>query len=251
MSWSITFHPHFISNLLVSTRCHAQLLLAQWFGNPSKRQCYNHFFHGLLRATQFLLGLATQFLLGLAMSGYKWPLAFNLVYLHFIFLPFGLVFSIIMYFCVFLKVDFVESSATSPPRVSFVPSFLYFTMEQAWEATAFVSFLLVFFPGLMFFGSGFGKSQLCNSVSNLGLSFSFLISFFCNRTWRCWRFYNRTLKILWMGNCVFFWVYGHVLFKVHNLATLFQLLLITLSLCFLQIESMRSCCIWDIVIQNE
>ncbi len=112
-------------------------------------------------------------------------------------------------------------------------------------------FLLVFFHGLMFFGSGFGKSQLCNSVSNLGLSFSFLISFFCNRTWRCWRFYNRTQKMLQMEDCVFFWVSSHVLFKVHNLATLFQLLLITLSLCVLQIESMRSCCIWDIVIQNE
>jgi hypothetical protein len=75
-----------------------------------------------------------------------------------------------------------------PPLVSFVPSFLYFTMEQAWEATPFVSLLSVFFAGLMFFGSGFGKSQLCNSVSNLGLSFSVLISFFCDRTWRCWRF---------------------------------------------------------------
>jgi hypothetical protein len=28
----------------------------------------------------------------LAMSGYKWPLAFNLVYLHLIFFSFGLVF---------------------------------------------------------------------------------------------------------------------------------------------------------------
>jgi hypothetical protein len=101
--------------------------------------------------------------------------------------------------------------------------------------------LLVFFSGLMFFGSGFGKSQLCNSISNLGLSFSFLISFFC----------NRTQKVLRLGDCIFFWVYSHVLFKVHNLATLLQLLLITLSLCVLQIESMRSCCIWDIVIQNE
>jgi hypothetical protein len=92
-------------------------------------------------------------------------------------------------------------------------------------------FLLFFFPGLMFFVSGFGKSQLWDSVSNLGLSFSFLISFFCNRTWRCWKFYNRTQKMLRMGDCLFFWVYGHVRFMVHNFATLFQLLLITLSLC--------------------
>jgi hypothetical protein len=112
-------------------------------------------------------------------------------------------------------------------------------------------FLLVFFLGLMFFGSGFEKSQLGNSVSNLGLSFSFLISFFCNRTWRCWRICNRTQKMLQMGDYVFFWVYSHVLFKVYNLATLFQLLLINLSLCVLQIEFMRSCCIWDIVIQYE
>ncbi len=112
-------------------------------------------------------------------------------------------------------------------------------------------FLLFFFPGLMFFGSGFGKSQLCNSVSNLGLSFSFLISFFCNRTWRCWRFYNRTQKMLRMEDSIFFWFYSHVFFKVHNLGTLFQLLLITVSLCVLQIESTRSCCILDIVIQNE
>jgi hypothetical protein len=65
------------------------------------------------------------------MSGYKWPLAFNLVYLHLFFFSFGLVFSLIMYFFVFLKIDFIESSATSPPCVSFVPSFLYITVEQA------------------------------------------------------------------------------------------------------------------------
>ncbi len=130
-----------------------------------------------------------------------------------------------------------------PLLVSFVPCFLYFTMEQAQEATPFVSLLSVFFAGLMFFGSGLGKSQLCNSVSNLGLSFSVLISFFCNRSWRRWRFCNRTQMMLWMGDCIFFWVYSHVLFKVHNLASLLQLLLITLSLCVLQIESMRSCCI--------
>jgi hypothetical protein len=65
------------------------------------------------------------------MSGYKWRLAFNLVYLHLILFSFGSIFSLIMYFFVFLKVDFVQSSATSPPRVSFVPSFLYITMEQA------------------------------------------------------------------------------------------------------------------------
>jgi hypothetical protein len=64
------------------------------------------------------------------MSGYKWPLAFNLVYLHLILFSFGLVYSLVMYF-VISKVDFVESSPTSRPRVSFVPSFLYITMEQA------------------------------------------------------------------------------------------------------------------------
>ncbi len=47
--------------------------------------------------------------------GYKWPLAFNLVYLHLIFFSFQLVFSLIVYFYVFFKVDFVESSATSAP----------------------------------------------------------------------------------------------------------------------------------------
>ncbi len=95
-------------------------------------------------------------MLGLAMSGYMWPFAFNLVYLHLIFFSFGLVYSLIMYFCVFLKVDFVESSATSPPRVIFVPSFLYFTMEQAWEDTAF-SFFLYWFS---FLGSCFLEVDL-------------------------------------------------------------------------------------------
>jgi len=80
------------------------------------------------------------------------------------------------------------------------------------------------------FGSGFGKSQLCNSVSNLGLSFSVLISFFCNRSWRCWRFATELR-----------WCYGWEI----------AFLLITLFLSVLQIESMRSCCIWNIVIQNE